>query len=148
MPSMLMFYHLPFWFSSQSRGAQIVGSHREDIDLSLLTILSSAPGPLPPLALRLAVQMDLQISGASDKVPAVGGRCVFCFKVAEANLTSSSIFGSYDSYEQPTIFKQWFFVQRLHKIWRENEVDMSSQSNENSDCATTLPRKPSYNLFF
>ena len=47
--------------------------NREDMDLSLLTILSSAPGPLPPLALRLAVQMDSQISGASDKVPPCSG---------------------------------------------------------------------------
>lgn len=39
---------------------------RKEIDLSLLTILTSAPAPLPALALRLAVQ--LEVAKGSDQV--------------------------------------------------------------------------------
>ena len=40
---------------------------QQDIDLSLLTILTSAPAPLPALALRLAVQ--LEVAKGSDQAP-------------------------------------------------------------------------------
>jgi len=40
---------------------------QQEIDLSLLTILTSAPAPLPALALRLAVQ--LEVAKGSDQAP-------------------------------------------------------------------------------